>query len=127
MYAISKLIVINGDNLSFKERLSSSSEQVKGYFNDITEHLEQMPKIKRREFNSHYTYKRGNEPIAKIKIVGKTLNVYLGLNPKDFKNTKYKFIDVSSVKAHKSYPMRVKITSERQSRWVKELIDKLDK
>jgi predicted transport protein len=84
-----------------------------------------MPKVKRREFNNHFAYKRGNIPVAKVKIVGKTLNVYLGLNPEDYKNTKYKFIDVSSIKAHKSYPMRVKITSERQARWVKELIEQL--
>ena len=71
------------------------------------------------------TYKIKSKCIAKLKMIGKTLNLYLALEPKKFKNTKYKFINVSNKKAYEKYPMRVKITSDRQARWAVELIAKV--
>jgi predicted transport protein len=56
---------------------------------------------------------------------GKTLNVYLALNPNEYQNTKYIFQDVSHVKKYALYPMRVRLTSDRQVRWTCELIDKI--
>jgi hypothetical protein len=38
-------------------------------------------------------------------------------------DTKYIFADVSSVKAHQNYGMRVKLTSSRQVKWTLELIN----
>ena len=65
-----------------------------------------------------------NKPIIKLNIKGKTLNAYIGLNPQEFENSKYIFTDASSIKAYANYPMRVKVTSNRQVKWVIELINK---
>ena len=71
------------------------------------------------------TYKKGNTCICKLTIRGKTLNAYLGLDPKAYENTKYVFTDVSQSKTYANYPMRVKLTSNRQVRWLKELLSDL--
>ena len=55
-------------------------------------------------------------------VRGKTLNVYLALNPAEFAESKYIFTDASNTKRFNNYPMRVKVSSNRQLRWVKELI-----
>ena len=87
--------------------------------------LSSVDGFKVKNSNKHVTYKKGAQSIAKLKIIGKTLNVYINLQPKKFKNTKYKFFDVSYKKSHESYPMRVKITSDRQAKWAVELIKQI--
>ena len=69
------------------------------------------------------TYKYKGKPICKVQIKGKTLNVYLSLDPNKYQDSKYIFIDASNVKTFESYPMRMKITSPRQFRWMNELLD----
>ena len=71
------------------------------------------------------TYKYKNVAVVKFAIKGKTLNAYLGLDPKEYEDTKYVFSDVSNVKKYTGYPMRVRVSSARQVKWVKELIAKI--
>ncbi len=122
MYAISKLTVIKSLNKTLKQRLNEASAQTKEWFNELSEYLEDIPRVTVRETDKQITYKVGTHPIAKLKIIGKTINLYLSLEPSHYKNTKYKFIDVSSKKAHRLYPMRMKITSNRKVKWAIELI-----
>ena len=68
------------------------------------------------------TYKCKNTPIVRFAMRGKTLNAYIALNPKEYESTKYIYQDVSDTKRFINYPMRVKVTSDRQVKWVKELI-----
>ncbi|MBO7345234.1 MAG: hypothetical protein J6U92_04775, partial [Clostridia bacterium] len=110
------------DNRTFKERLDVSAEQVKGRYQVITELLGRINGVRVIEAKKSETFKKGNTPIAKLTIKGKTLNAYLGLNPSEYVDTKYIYTDASNVKAHSNYPMRVKLSSDRQARWVNELI-----
>ena len=123
MYAISKLTVIRGKNLPFKEKLDISSDELKERYNLIKTAINSIPNVTCKRSDKHETYRVGNKQIAKIKIVGKTLNVYLNLQPNKFKNTKYIYTDVSNKKAHENYPMRIKVTSARQAKWVTELLN----
>lgn len=52
---------------------------------------------------------------------GKTLSLYLALDPAPFENSKYRFEDVSDKKSYAATPMRLRITSERAVRHAKEL------
>ena len=45
----------------------------------------------------------------------------------DYKNSKYKFNDLSEKSKYTNYPMCLKLSSERQTRWTCELILKLAK
>ncbi len=125
MYAMSRLFTIKGSDKTLNQKLLESTEQTRQWFNDINQTLLGLNGIRVINAKKQITYKVKNKNIARIKIIGKTLNLYLALEPKKFKNTKYKFIDVSSKKAYKNYPMRVKITSNRQAKWAIELIQKI--
>ncbi|MBR2967941.1 MAG: hypothetical protein IKC35_04090, partial [Clostridia bacterium] len=50
-------------------------------------------------------------------------NVYLALDPNQFQDTKYIFENVSHKATYSKYPMRVKVTSNRQVKWVIELLE----
>lgn len=109
---------------SFKQKLKLSPV-AKERFNDIKKELESIPKIRIIEGKNNITYKVKSLAVVRFAIKGKTLNAYLNLNPSEYKDTKYIFIDVSSVKKYANYPMRVKVSSDRQVKWVKELISQV--
>ena len=113
------------DTRTFIEKLNDSNKDVKDRYETITETIARIAGARVIEGKKYYTYKSGNLPIARLSIRGKTLNAYLGLNPEEYTDTKYIFTDESSVKAHQNYPMRVKLTSNRQVKWANELIEEL--
>ncbi len=125
MYAISKLVKIQGNDKTFEQRLKESSENTKNWFKEINDYLLGLDGIRTISAKKQITYKIKSKNLAKVRILGKTLNVYLALAPKKFKDTKYKFIDASGKKAYEKYPMRIKITSARQAKWAIELIQKI--
>ena len=54
---------------------------------------------------------------------GKTLAVALALNPQDYKNSKYKFTDLSVTKRYEKTPMLIKITSDKKLSQILELLE----
>ena len=125
MYAMTTLFSIKGSGKTFEQKLKELSPEMINRYSLITNYLSSIEDIKSKNSSKHVTYKKGSQAVAKLKIIGKTLNVYLNLQPKKYRNTKYKFIDVSDKKAHASYPMRIKITSDRQAKWAIELIKQI--
>ena len=115
-----------GVKLGFKERLSLASEEVKLYYQEIISLLQDNGTTI-RESNNYVTAKIKSKKVAKIALRGKTLRVYLALNPIDYENTKYKFTNALGVKSHEGYPMLIKITSKRKQKHLKELISSLTK
>ncbi len=111
----------NAKNLTFKQKLKKC-EVANLRLQLLKPHFDAIEGVRVIESKNSFTYKKGNKPIAKFAIVGKTLNAYFALQPAEFENTKYKFIDVSNKAKFKNYPMRVKITSDRQSKWATELV-----
>lgn len=109
-----------GESKSFKQRLNAS-KIAKERYNAIKEKLLGLDGIRVIEGKKQVTYKKGNLPIIRFTVRGKTLNAYIALNTKEYENTKYIYQDVSNVKRFSSYPMRVKVTSNRQVKWVIEL------
>ena len=96
-------------------------------YKNLKTYLEDIPNIRIIEGKYNQTFKVKNKPIVKFVIKGKMLNAYLGLNPNDYLDTKYIFKDVSDVKKYANYPMRVKVSSDRQVKWVKELFQEIIK
>ena len=94
-------------------------------FNDIKKELENISNVRVIESKNNITYKVKRLAVVKFAIKGKTLNAYINLNPSQYKDTKYIFTDVSNVKKYANYPMRVKVSSDRQVKWVKELISQV--
>ena len=115
---------INTKKKSFKQKLKLSPI-AKARFINIKTYLETINGVRILEGKYQTTYKIKNIPVVKFTIRGKTLNAYLGLKPNDYEKTKYIFTDVSDIKKYSNYSMRVKVTSDRQVKWVKELIQKI--
>ncbi|MBQ8343371.1 MAG: hypothetical protein IJY21_04615 [Clostridia bacterium] len=114
-----------GKSKSFVEKLALSKNAVKYMYADILSILGRIEDIEVTRGKKGEIYRCANKRVCKISFRGKTLNVYLALKPKDFENTKYIFEDVSDKKGYRSYAMRIKLTSARQVKWTKELIEKL--
>lgn len=109
---------------SFKRKLTLSP-LAKERYNDLKGYLKAVEGIRVIEGRYQVTYKYKSVPIVRFAIKGKTLNAYLALDPKEYEDTKYVFTDVSEMKKYASYSMRVKVSSARQVKWVKELIAKI--
>ena len=108
--------------IPFKQKLDTASYEVKERYNSITSFLFRVIGVRIIEAKKSETFKKGNIALVRFVIRGKTLNAYIGLDPKEYEDTKYIFTDVSGVKQYANYPMRVKITSDRQAKWVIELL-----
>lgn len=98
------------------------SPAAKARFEELRAEVEATHGVRRIDAKGQITYKVKNAPLARFIMRGKTLNLYLGLHPEEYAESKYIFTDVSDSAKHRNYPMRLKITSERQVRWAKELI-----
>ena len=109
---------------SFKQKLKLSP-LAKERYNQIKNQLQNIPNIRVIESKKSVTFKVKSLSVVKFFIKGKTLNAHLNLNPTEYENSKYIFINVSNIKKYSNYPMRVKVTSNRQVKWVKELISQI--
>ena len=106
---------------SFQQKLKENPI-AKERFNVINNFLLSINSLRVIKGKYSYTYKVGKLSVAKLTVKGKTLNAYLALDPQAYTQTKYIFTDVSATKKYANYPMRVKVSSERQVRWIKELV-----
>lgn len=110
---------------SFTAKLCQSNDVLKERYSALKNELLSYKKAKARMSWHFETFRLGRPVIAKFSITGKTLSLYLALDPKEFVGTKYNFKDVSEVKKYQAVPMRLKIKSNRSVRWAKELIGKM--
>ncbi len=118
-------IIIRKTDKTFEERLLLASQEMQERYNEVVNLLLRIEGIRLIESKEQRSYKNKANPIARLLFRGKTLNVCLGLNPKEYENTKYIFTDISQSSKHKNYPMRLKLTSKRQTRWTCDLIMEL--
>lgn len=114
------------DDRTLDEKLSELPE-TKERYDEVTELLNSIVGARIIEAKKYKTFKFKSTPLARLAVRGKTLNVFLALNPKDLEGSKYKFVDQSASNKNKNYPVRVKVTSDRQLKWTKELIDRIIK
>ncbi len=78
--------------------------------------------VKSRLCQSGEVFRAGRRRIAKLCIRGKTLVLYLALDPQAFEESKYRFSDASEKKSYAKTPMKVRITGSRSLRQAKELV-----
>lgn len=106
---------------SFKSKLiQNQSAQL--YYNEIKNKLLAFNKVTARISQQCETFRSGSQVVAKINFAGKTLVVYLTLDVAQL-DSKYRADDVSDKKSYADTPCKVKITSNRQLKYVLELIE----
>ena len=106
---------------SLKSKLIQN-ETAQGYYNALKNEFLSYDGVRSRISFNYETFRKGKKLLAKFVISGKTLNVYIALNPEEFEESKYRYEDVSEKKSYAETPMRVKITSKRASKHCAELI-----
>ena len=98
---------------SFTAKLKQSAEDVKQYYSDVKNELKSYERINSNVSWHGDRFNYGRDTIAKLNICGKTLCLYLALDPEDeeFKQTVYHQKNVGGQKAYENTPFMVKIKS----------------
>ena len=110
---------------SFTAKMKQSDDSIKGYYSAIKNAFGSYKKLNSTVSWHGDRFNYGRETVAKMNIVGKTLNLYLALDPNDpeFKTTVYHQKDASGQKAYESTPFLVKIRSEMALKKALRLVD----
>ncbi len=112
---------------SFTERLQKMDQETQSYFNELDKAITQYGSIKSRASLRCVTYRYEKKVIAKIAIGGKTLKLYLAIDPSTemFKEGKFHPRDLSNTKAYEQVPSMLPIKSELAARKAKSAIQYL--
>ena len=112
-------------NRSFIARIIQSSDDVKRYYGQIKNAMLAYKKVNSSIAWGAERFNKGRETIAKLKIRGKTLCLYLNLDPNEYKTSVYHHVDVSDNKSMHGTPMMVKIKSPLGVKKAIRLIDEM--
>lgn len=110
---------------SFIARIIQSCDEYKQYYGEVKHALLSYKKVNSNVAWSNERFNKGRETIARFKIRGKTLVVYLALDPNDYKTSVYHHIDVSDNKSVAGTPMMIKVKSSLGVRKAIRLIDEM--
>lgn len=109
-------------NRSFTANLIQSNPQVKSYYSEIKNRLLSYRGVKARTSWRYESFNKGRSQLAKLKIRGKTICLYLALDPDGFEKSKY-FQERTDAKCFASVPMMIRVRSDRGLKRALELID----
>ncbi len=114
---------------SFKAKIIESDEEVKGYYFSLKNALLSYARITSQMSWSNDRYAFAGETVAKISVRGKTLCLYLALNPDEFPSSVYHQRFAGDIKMYEKTPMMVKVKSgvalKRAVRLVEMLMENL--
>lgn len=108
-------------NYSFEAKMALSDFQIRHHYKEILDFAHSYGLKVSRSWKQERIY-LGKKTFATLSFKGKKLCIALSLNPKEYENSKYKFIDVSNVKRYQNTPLLFKITSERKVKHSLELL-----
>lgn len=109
---------------SFATRLEKADSAVKGYFNELEQEFLSYPNVKSRVSLRCVTYRHDNEILGKIALGGRSLKLFLAMDPEAemLKESKLHARDLSSTKAYEQVPTMLPIKSELAARKAKNAI-----
>ena len=112
-------------NRSFIARIIQSSDDMKNYYGETKSALLAYKKVNSSIAWGAERFNKGRETIARFKIRGKTLCLYLALDPNEYKTSVYHHSDVSDNKSMSGTPMMLKIKSPLGVKKAVRLIDEM--
>ena len=110
-------------NRSFIARIIQGTDDQKNNYGKVKTALLSYNKVNSNIAWAAERFNKGRETIARFKIRGKTLCLYLALDPNEFETSVYHHVDVSDNKSMNGTPMMVKIKSPRGVKKAIRLID----
>ncbi|MDE6586424.1 MAG: hypothetical protein K2K80_07085, partial [Clostridia bacterium] len=112
-------------NRSFIARIIQSTDDQKLYYGEVRNALLSYRKVNSNIAWGAERFHKGRETIARFKIRGKTLVLYLALDPATHEFSVYHHKDVSDNKSVAGTPMMIKIKSPRGVKKAIRLIDEM--
>lgn len=112
-------------NRSFMARIIQGTDEQKNYYGSVKNALLSYKKVNSNIAWGAERFHKGRETIARMKIRGKTLCLYLALDPSEYSTSVYHHTDVSDNKSMSGTPMLVKIKSPRGVKKAVRLIDEM--
>lgn len=106
---------------SFTAKLIQSDDDVKNWYTDLKNELLGYGRIKSRISWKHEMFRAGRDPVCRIAFRGKTICLFLPLDPKTVED-KYKIEDVSDLASAEETPCMYRIKNDRRVKYAKELI-----
>jgi hypothetical protein len=108
-------------NKSFTAKYIQLSDECKAYYAEIKNYILSFKKTRSRISWKFDNMHMGKVPVAKFAVRGKTLCLYLALNPDDFVDSKYK-VERSDAKKYAEVPCLYRIVNPRRVKYAMELI-----
>ncbi len=108
---------------SFRARMICACDESKDYYNDLKNYLLSYEGVSAADSLNYESFSGGRRQLAKLNITGKTVILFLALDPAKLEGSKYKYDNVGDRKRYEKTPVKVKVRSERSFKWAKELID----
>ncbi len=100
---------------TYASKLIQADDELKGYYSIIKNTFMSYKKVTCSVSREHERVRRGRTTIAIIKVRGKTILLYLALDPKQFENTMYVGEDVSDVTKYESTPFLYRVNGPRKA------------
>jgi hypothetical protein len=111
-------------NKSFTAKFIQMTDESKGYYTTLKNYILSYKKTRSRVSWKYDNIHFGREPIVKFAVRGKTLCLYMALNPDDYTDSKYK-VERSDSKKFEDVPCLYRIKNPRRVRYAMELLAEL--
>lgn len=108
---------------SFRARMVQADDESKKIYSDMKNYLMSFDGVSASDSQNYESFAAARRPLAKINITGKTLVVYLALDPAKLEGSKYKYDNVGDRKRFEKTPVKIKVRSARSFKWAQELVD----
>ena len=107
--------------IPFTERMKTADESLKSNYNELKSEILSYG-VKCRTSNSGDTFRLHKVTYVKMTIAGKSLKLYMALDPKDYASSTLPISDAGSKKIYESIPLVFKVKSDLSLRRAKQLI-----
>lgn len=97
---------------SFVAKIIESDEEIKGYYSELKNAILAYSKVRSQINWTNDRFFIGNDSVIKIGVRGKTLCLYLALDPAEFPTTVYHQKFAGDTKMYELTPMMIKIKSK---------------
>ncbi len=107
--------------IAFEERMKDADQELKDHYNELKAEILSYG-VNSRVSNSGDTFRLHRKTYVKMTIAGKSLKLYLALDPKDYENTTLPIQDAGDKGIYVDIPLVFKVKSELSLRRAKQLI-----
>ena len=110
---------------SFEAKLIQAQPKIKHYYSELKNALLAYKGTKNRISWTADSFHNGRQPIAKINVKTRSLEIYLALDPASLEGTVYRGKDVGSKKKYADTPFQYKLRTPRKFKWALELVQRV--